>query len=139
MRAMLIEPADVEGELTTHVVTLKRHFYHPCTFVFHGSDEPFHDGDTPMLPNGTEVRSDTPALAPLPVRRTIERRFSIRDDILGRFASLHYYPAKKSTDIERCRFLGKNGETYDVPREVIDCHGDPPTEQPALRERERQP
>lgn len=68
MRPEFIIPCYVQSKFLAHGSEVERHEDLPGTFVFHGEDEPFDDGNAAILTHSAESRLYLLFLTPLEVR-----------------------------------------------------------------------
>lgn len=110
-----------------------------CTAILQSADEAFADRDADGLANLALAMTNATSLAPGSERRAGELRAGIGDKVFGCGTSRGDDSAKKLADLLRSGLLFENSEAEHSTRIVIDDDGKPPTEGPALWQRERKP
>ena len=133
MRPMLVVPGEVGSELFAKVRLQLRDYNPARRLVFQGPDEAFDNSDAPMLPDGAKPWANSLAFAPALEGAAPEDSVLVADQILGRNFDASYRSTKKPAYGKRVRPLGKDGEAHRPSRVVINDHGQPPAERPALR------
>jgi hypothetical protein len=102
-------------------------------------DEPFDDRDARRFADPTVSRPDVPTLAP-PLETTAPELLAlVRDDIAGMLAVCASGSVEEALHLDRRGALRKDCEPHADSGKLIDRHGDPPAERPALRHRKRKP
>jgi len=138
-RAIRVVPGEVERECPTKVFSALRNQDVPRALVFHGLDEAFDHGDASVLPHSAISRADSFTATPALEVRAPEDAVLVADQVFGYRASPSDHPPKKAANRERLRPLRKDGKAHCTSRVVVNDHGQPPAEWPALRQRERRP
>jgi len=100
----------------------------PCATVLHRENEPLDDGDAAVLADGTEPLTDSLSTTPLSDSSRDELLAVIGDQVLRCGTRRSNRPTEKHGDSCRCRRLIEDSKAHDATREVIDRHGNPPTE-----------
>jgi hypothetical protein len=139
MRPMPVVPVDVEPELASKRVASVGDKQSTRALFLHRSDQSLDDGDAAVLADGAEALPDAPTPAPLPEPLVSELRPTVRDQMPRTSVRGAQRSSKSGSDHDRRRLLLEHSETHDPTRVVIDDHGDPPAERPALGQCEGQP
>ena len=89
--------------------------------------------------DGAAARADLAVLAPPLEALAPELLALVADDILGRGRGLADGLGEEGDDLLAVGLLAEDGDAHGSPGEVVNAHGQPPAERPALRQSKGQP
>jgi hypothetical protein len=98
-----------------------------------GADQSLDDRDTAILAHGSESLADTPSSAPSSESFVAELHALVGDQVTGVRSRLMNQSSQETPDSHRRGLLFEDCEPHNAPRVVINGHGDPSAERPALR------
>ncbi len=114
MRAIPVVPGNEQRQLSSKCIPAVRDDHLPCAFVLDCPDEPFDDGDTSVLADGTESLADTLSTAPPPKRLVTKLLALVRDQVSWRHSGSLNDSAKKRPDGHGRGLLVEHGEPHDA-------------------------
>ncbi len=136
MRAVIVVPRDVQRNLPLHDSAIVRNKKPPRALLLHRPDEAFDDCDTSMLADCSEALKDVSTTTPLRKPTTSKLVPLIGNKMSRRDVGLADRALNEGAHGIGARLLWEGPEADDASRVVIDGHGEPPTEGPALRQGE---
>ena len=139
MRPEFIIPREIESKLITHVELSQRDDNLARAFGFQGADHTLDDGNGTVFADGAIAGSDFLPFAPVFESLTPELSAFVGDDVSGSFTGRMNSFADEGTDLEGIGLVVEDGKADDFSGEVVNDHGHPISERPALRQGEREP
>ena len=97
-------------------------------------DQPFDDCDAPILPDGTETLANPTAATPASEAGRDVLAALIRDQVRGGHPRVPDDAFEERADPCRGWQRAERGHSHHSPGVVVDDHGHPPAERPALRQ-----
>ena len=137
MRSEFVIPGEIESKLKTQIRLPYGDENAACAFGFQGSDHTLDDGNGTVFSDGPESGLDFPASAPALEGLAPELSAFVGDDVFGRLTGSVNGAGEEGTDLEGIGLVVEDGESNNLPGEMINDHGNPITERPALRQGER--
>ena len=139
MRPEIVIPGEIETKLMAQVGLSHGHYDAPGAFGLQGTDHSLDDGNASIFPDGPEAGLDFPASAPAFEGFAPELAALVGDDVFRCLPGSADGSAEEGTDLEGIGLAVEYGKADDFSGEVVDHHGDPISERPALGQREREP
>jgi hypothetical protein len=138
MRSGSVVPNEVPGQRSSHGGSRKRHEHATEAFVLHASNEAFDQRDAPVFADRAKARLDVAATTPVDIGFP-KLDAAVRDHVLGTVADALHSAFEHLGHLLGRWFLTEDREADGSTGEVVDHHGDPPTEGPADGQREGKP
>ncbi len=139
MRSVCVVPDRVQTDFAANRRERRRNEKPPRALLLHRSDESLNDGNARRLTDPSVARSDVSTLAPTLEAAAPELCSLVGDDVSGCGPARPDGTVKESLHLIRRWRLREDRETNEYSRDLIDRDGDPTTERPTLRQREREP
>ena len=137
MWSEFVIPGEIEPKLKSQVGLSQRDKNTTGAFGFQGADHTLNDGNGAVFADGPEAGLDVPASAPAFEGLAPELTAFVRDDVFGSLTGSVNGAAEEGPDLEGIGLVVKDGKADDLPGEMVNNHGNPITERPALRQGER--
>ncbi len=132
MRSVPVVPVDVQQQLMLEGCEAEGDEDRPRTLVLHRADESLEDPEAAVLADGTEPLLD--ATMPTPRAELVggELRALIGDEVPGPAACLSGSAVEELHGCKGRRLALEDHDAHHAAGEMIDDHGNPPAEGPAL-------
>jgi hypothetical protein len=134
VRTMCVVPGDEVFELPAKRRPPLGHHGSAGALVFHGSDEPLHYSDAPVLSSRAEARTDSLSSAPALETPAPEDAVFVANQVLRRYTRLGNHPSEKAAYHDRPGASHEDPDANRTPGVVVNHHSHPPAEWPTLWE-----